>query len=79
MNANGRIALGFVLGLAIGTCSALLLAPATGLRTRKNLNRKAKKLVKQLEALVTKKKTTKGSKRAAAAHKKNGRSMISAA
>ena len=79
MNTSGKIVLGFVVGAMIGSIAGLLVAPTTGLRTRKNLNKKAKKIVKQLESLVMKKKVPKGRKSATAAHKKNGRSMISAA
>ena len=79
MNTNGKIVLGFLLGATIGTVTALLLAPTTGLRTRKNVNRKAKKLVKQLKSLVAKKKTVKGRKSTSTASRKNGRTMITVA
>lgn len=58
MKTNGKIILGFLLGTAIGTVAGLLLAPTTGFRTRKNLNKKAKKFVKQIEGFVGKGKVT---------------------
>lgn len=75
MNTNAKVIVGFLVGAALGTMTALLLAPATGLRTRKNINRKAKKLVKQLEGMMygkPKKRLT-----TASAHAKNGRASVS--
>jgi gas vesicle protein len=76
MNTNGKILLGFLLGTTIGTATGMLMAPATGLRTRKNLNKKAKKMVKQFEALIGKTKTRKVS--SAGSHVRNGKATVSA-
>jgi gas vesicle protein len=76
MNASGKIVLGFLLGTAIGTLTGLLLAPATGLRTRKNLNKKAKKIVKQLESMVG---VSKVKRKTTTAHRKNGRASVATA
>jgi gas vesicle protein len=73
MNTNGKIVIGFLLGTAIGTLTTLLLAPSTGKTTRKNINKKAKKLMKRIEGFVgtEKKKTT-----TAGNHVRNGRATV---
>lgn len=75
MNTTGKIVLGFLLGTAIGTVTGLLLAPTTGYRTRKNINKKAKKYVKQLEAFIGKEKMHKVTPKA---HVKNGKAPVTA-
>ena len=75
MNANGKVVLGFLIGTAIGTVTGLLLAPTTGLRARKNINKKAKKLVKQIQGLMgdKKRKVTRST-----GHVSNGRTSVAA-
>lgn len=48
MNTTGKVITGFLLGALAGAITGLLMAPATGKRTRKNLERKSKKLAKQV-------------------------------
>jgi gas vesicle protein len=74
MNTNVKVVIGLLTGIAIGSITALLMAPASGLRTRKNLNKKAKKLVKQIEGLMGKQ--TK--RRVSTSHAKNGRASVAA-
>jgi gas vesicle protein len=78
MSTNAKIIVGFLLGTAIGTITGLLMAPATGTRTRKNINRKAKKIVKQLEGMIGLQTGKPKRKLAtASAHVKNGRASVS--
>jgi len=77
MNTNAKIVTGFLLGAVVGTVTALLLAPATGLRTRKSLNKKAKKIVKQIEGIVSGKPRRKVTHASTSAHAKNGRASVS--
>jgi gas vesicle protein len=74
MNTTGKVIAGILLGATIGTLAGLLIAPTSGFRTRKNLNKKAKKLIKQLRGLMNSKKTTSPVTRA----KRNGRATIAA-
>lgn len=74
MNTNAKIIIGFLTGAIIGTVAGLLVAPAGGSRTRKNINKKAKKLVKQLQDLVTGKQKRKMTQHAAPV--KNGRASV---
>lgn len=75
MKTNGKMILGFLLGTAIGMVTGLLLAPATGLRTRKNINRKAKKFVKKIEGFVGKGKVKVSQ---TSAQVKNGKAPVAA-
>lgn len=52
MNTTGKIIAGFLLGTMIGTVTGLLMAPATGKKTRKNIEKKSKKLVKQVAGYI---------------------------
>jgi gas vesicle protein len=70
MNTNGKIIAGFLMGTLIGAITGLLMAPATGNRTRKNISKKSKKLMKQLASIVKKEKP-----RTAGQHK-NGRASV---
>lgn len=74
MNSSGKILIGFLLGALFGSATALLMAPTTGRTARKNLNRKAKKLVKKIEPAVgkEKKRTT------SASQSKNGKAEVAA-
>ena len=56
MNTTAKVLVGFLVGTALGAVTGLLMAPNTGRTARKNLNKKAKKLVKQLETFVGKEK-----------------------
>jgi gas vesicle protein len=79
MNATGKIAIGFLIGTAIGTLTGLLLAPTTGRNTRKNINRKAKKLVKRIEGFVGQKKVGEKKKgTVATSHSRNGKAPVAA-
>ncbi|HYC85883.1 MAG TPA: YtxH domain-containing protein [Chryseosolibacter sp.] len=69
--------MGVLVGAALGSIAALLLAPATGLRTRKNINKKAKKIVKQIEGMVYGKPKKRLSTASATSHAKNGRASVS--
>lgn len=77
MTTNGKILLGFLFGAVMGSVAALLSAPATGMKTRKNLNKKAMKMVKQIQGLIGTGKTGEKKKTGHAAHAKNGRAGIS--
>jgi gas vesicle protein len=70
MNTNGKIIAGFLMGTLIGAITGLLMAPATGNRTRKNISKKSKKLMKQLASIVKKEKP-----RTTGQHK-NGRASV---
>jgi gas vesicle protein len=78
MNTTAKVIVGFLVGAAIGSLTGLLMAPSTGRTTRKNLNKKAKKLVKQLELALGKQPVSKQRKKASqvAAHLKNGRAQV---
>jgi len=73
---TGKVLAGFALGAVIGTLAGLLLAPATGNRTRKNINKRAKKLVRQLEGYMGIKPKRAGRKSKAQTHLKNGRAPV---
>ena len=73
---TGKVLAGFVLGALIGTVTGLLLAPTTGNRTRKNINKKAKRLVKQLEGYMGIKPKRGGRKPKAQNQLKNGRAPV---
>jgi gas vesicle protein len=73
MNTTAKIIVGFLIGTALGTATGLLMAPAAGTRTRKDLNKKAKKLVKQIEGIVT---TETKKRTATSGHIKNGKAPV---
>lgn len=52
MNTEAKVIAGFLIGAAIGMVTGLMIAPTTGNTARKNLNRKAKKLVRKLEGYM---------------------------
>ena len=73
---TGKVLAGFALGALVGTLTGLLLAPATGNRTRKNINKKAKRLVKQLEGYMGIKPKKQGRRPKAEGQVKNGRAPV---
>jgi gas vesicle protein len=73
MNTTGKIIVGFVAGAVLGTITGLLVAPTTGNRTRKNISKKSKKLMKQLASYVKGKQER---PRASGAHNKNGKAAV---
>jgi gas vesicle protein len=75
MTTNTKVLLGVLLGATIGTVTALLMAPASGLRTRKSLNKKAKKMVKQFEGLIGKGNVK---RKLTSSVNKNGRASVAA-
>jgi len=79
MNTAGKVIAGFLIGTAIGALTGLLLAPSTGRTTRKNINKKAKKLVKRIEGLIAKEKKRVSQKASqVSAHAKNGKAPVGA-
>jgi gas vesicle protein len=76
MNSTGKIIIGFVVGAAIGTVTALLMAPSTGKTARKNINKKAKKLVKQIESAMGRQQKRKVTH--VGSHSKNGKAPAAA-
>ena len=70
MNTTTKILAGFLVGTMLGAISGLLLAPATGKRTRKNIEKKSRKLAKQVAGYIGAGKPVKS-----AAHK-NGKASV---
>jgi gas vesicle protein len=64
--------------MTLGSVTGLLMAPTSGKTARKNLNKKAKKLVKQMESAFGKQPATKVRRKTAqtAAHLKNGKAQV---
>lgn len=52
MNTTSKIIAGFLVGTMLGAITGLLLAPAKGTRTRKNIEKKTKKLAKQVAGYI---------------------------
>ena len=52
MNTGGKVITGFLIGAIMGTIAGLLIAPTTGRRTRKNLEKKSKKLARTMAGYV---------------------------
>ena len=52
MNTTVKIITSFIIGTALGTLAGLLMAPATGRKTRKDIGRKTKKIAKQVAGFV---------------------------
>lgn len=75
MNTTLKILTGFLVGAALGTATGLLMAPTTGTRARKNINKKAKKLLKQIESLVAKEKK-RASRSTVAKQVRNGKAAV---
>lgn len=73
MNTTGKIITGFLVGTMLGAVTALLMAPATGKKTRKNIEKKSKKLVKQVAGYIGV-----GDKAHRAHHSKNGKASVEA-
>lgn len=78
MNTTSKVIAGVVLGAAIGMIAGILVAPTTGNRTRKNINKKAKKFVRQIEGYLGIKHKTTRKTRQQPVHSKNGRAAVAA-
>ncbi|HEY0653988.1 MAG TPA: YtxH domain-containing protein [Chryseosolibacter sp.] len=52
MNTSGKIITGFLTGTLLGIVAGLLVAPSTGKKFRKDIQKKSKKLTRQLSAYV---------------------------
>ena len=74
MNTTAKIITGFLIGTVIGAVTGLLVAPATGKKTRRDIEKKSKKLAKQVAGYVGM-----GSKTLRTApHTKNGKASVEA-
>jgi gas vesicle protein len=72
MNTTAKIITGLLIGTVIGAVTGLLMAPASGKKTRKDITRKSKKIAKQVAGYVGA-----GEKIKQAAHK-NGKAPVQA-
>lgn len=73
MNTTGKIIAGILFGAVIGVAAGLLVAPTSGKRTRKSLEKKSKKLAKQMAGYVGM-----SNKPHRGAHAKNGKASVEA-
>ena len=76
MNTTAKIITGFLLGAVVGTVTGLLVAPSPGKKTLRNLEKRTKKLAKQLAGYIGVSGSTQ--RTAPASQVKNGRSSVAA-
>jgi gas vesicle protein len=74
MNTTAKIITGFLIGTVLGAVTGLLVAPATGKKTRRDIEKKTKKIAKQVAGYVgVSNKTLR-----TAPHTKNGKAPVEA-